>query len=273
MWLFDTHAHLDDEAFDGRLDEVLDRAWKAGLWGIVAMGTTIASSRRAVELAEKYPRIHAAVGIQPNHVHEAAAEDWAQLCELSQSPRVVAIGETGLDYYWDYAELPVQRTWFRRHLELAAECGKPFVIHSREGKHGQSDDDCARDLQRSLRDVFGGRSVPGIMHSYSGNQAHAATFVSMGLSISFAGMVTFGKALELQAVVPTIPKDRLLIETDAPYLSPHPLRGKYPNEPARISHTATCVANLRGEPLLELASLTTANACRLFGLESPGTVA
>lgn len=266
MRLFDSHMHLDDPQFDGQRPAVVARAAKTGVVGIVAVGTGLKSSRQAVALAETFEIVHAAVGIQPNYVHEAEPEDWAGIEQLARHPAVVAIGETGLDHYWEMAPLDLQRDYFRRHLQLAKTVGKLFVTHMREPgpdtKH-RPDFSCAEDILHVLVDEGAG---PGIMHSYTGDATMAARFVERDMYISFAGMVTYKKSDSLRKVARTIPDERLLIETDAPYLSPHPCRGQRPNEPALIQHTAACLGEIRDATPEALAHLTTQNAMRAFGL-------
>ena len=268
MRLFDTHMHLDDEQFDSCRDEVLQRAEAAGVVGIVAVGTNLESSRRVIALAEQYPLVHAAVGIQPNYTHEAATTDWQEVEQLSQHPRVVAIGETGLDHYWDMAPLDLQRDYFERHLQLAIAAQLPVIIHMREPRP-EADPICEISCAEDILDSLQRNSVhQGVMHSYTGDVQMCDRFVEQGLHISFAGMVTYKKSDELRDVARRVPDDRLLIETDAPYLSPHPKRGQRPNEPALVAVTAECLAGVRGMPIGDLAELTTANAASFFGIGS-----
>ncbi len=255
MELFDTHAHLDDEQFAAIRDDVIERAAAAGVTSIVAVGTTAASSRACIALAERYSQVFAAVGIQPNHCAEARPEHWDEVRQMSGARRVVAIGETGLDRYWDYTPFDVQQDYFQRHLELARETGLPFIVHMR---------DCLEDILVMLREARRHGPLRGVMHSYTGNAEGAAECIDLGLHISFAGMVTYKKSGDLRAVAASIPADRILIETDSPYLSPHPRRGQRPNEPALIVHTAECLAAERGETLEAFARTTTANARELF---------
>ena len=257
MQLFDTHAHLDEEAFETDRDEVIARAAEAGLVAVVTIGTTAPTSVRSVELAEQYPLLHAAVGIQPNYASEAAAGDWDTIVELASNPQVVAIGETGLDRYWDYAPIDVQVDYFRRHLALAAERDLPFIVHCREAE---------ADVVRELRRAAEAGPLHGVMHSFAGDVETARICLELGMHISFAGMVTFKKSDALRAVAAEIPADRLLIETDAPYLAPTPNRGKR-NEPAFVRHTLECLAEVRGVPIEDLAEQTTCNARAFFGLE------
>jgi TatD DNase family protein len=254
--LVDTHAHLQDPVLAGVLDEVLHRAHTAGVLQVVVIGTTAVDSTEAVAIATAHAGVYAAVGIQPNHAAEATEVNWEQVVTLAGEPRVVAVGETGLDRYWNYTPFEVQRTWFDRHLALAHARGLPVVIHCR---------DCESDLIEQLARL--GRPVRGVLHSFSGTWDHAQAFLALGLHLSFSGMVTFTsrKTATLRDVAARVPLDRLLVETDSPYLSPHPHRGET-NEPARVALTARQIAQLRGLEPADLARATTANARRLFAL-------
>jgi len=255
--LIDTHAHLDQDEFDADRAEVIGRAIAAGVDAIVAVGVTAESSAATVKLSAEYPSVYAAVGIQPNYCGEAKPGDWEQILELAKGPKVVAIGETGLDRYWDYSPFDVQQDYFDRHLRLSRECGLPFIVHTRG-----SDADVVAMLEEARR-----RSrLAGVMHSFTGSSQTAARCIELGLYVSFAGMVTFKKSEELRAVAAAIPEDRILIETDSPYLSPHPLRGKR-NEPANLIHTARVVAEARGVSFEQFAEQTTANAKKLFRIQ------
>ncbi|GBD37141.1 D-aminoacyl-tRNA deacylase [bacterium HR36] len=261
MQLFDTHAHLDDAAFANDLTQVIQRAQDGGVIGILAVGISAASSEAVIRLAEKFPMVWAAVGIHPNYAAQAQAEDWWQIEKLAQHPKVVAIGETGLDRYWDYTPFALQEEYFVRHLALARQTGRPIVIHCREAEA-----DLRRILQQDY-DVHG--SLKGILHAFSGEWATAEFGLAMGLHVSFAGMVTFRNAEDLRQVAARIPAQRLLIETDSPYLTPVPLRGKVSrNEPAHIVHTLTCLAQVRQVEPTTLAAETTANARHLLGIDS-----
>lgn len=255
--LFDTHAHLEDEQLSPILDEVLANATKADLVGITAIGTTVSTSRDCVELARKYDQVYSSVGIHPNQCQEATQQDWEQIVHLSTRDKVVAIGETGLDRHWDYCPIDVQEQWFARHIELSFETQKPLVIHMRE---------CEADILRMLREHQRDGQVIGIMHSFSGIWETAQACLEMGMYISFAGMVTFKNSHELREIAARIPDDRILVETDSPYLSPHPHRGKRPNQPAMVAHTAACIAEVRGVNPEEFGDLTTQNARRVFGI-------
>ena len=255
MQLFDTHAHLNDEQFDQARDDVVARAEAAGLAGIIAVGISAATSRQCIDLAANYNIVHAAVGIQPNCCAEAEADDWDRVVEMAGETGVVALGETGLDRYWDYAPFDLQQEYFDRHLRLSQELDLPFIVHMR---------DCEEEILEMLREARQRGPLAGVMHSYTGTTEGAAESVSLGLYVSFAGMVTYKKSDELRAVAKSVPDDRILIETDSPYLSPHPKRGQRPNEPALVIHTAECLADVRGVSLAEFADQTTANARRLF---------
>jgi TatD DNase family protein len=253
--LIDTHAHLDDDRFAADLPAVLDRAAAAGITHTLTIGIDLPTSRAAVELASRFPSLRAVVGIQPNHVSDAGPGDWDEIVKLAETAaNVVAVGETGLDRYWDRAPFPLQEDYFARHLALCRRLNLPVVVHCREAE---------ADVVRVLRE-FGG-PVRGVMHSFSGDAGTAAACLELGLHISFAGMVTYKNADALREVAKTIPLDRLLVETDSPYLAPVPVRGKR-NEPAFVRHTAECVAKVRGASVDELSEATTRNARELFGL-------
>jgi len=258
--LFDTHAHLDEERFAGDLDAVLGRAREAGVVAVLAVGTSAASSQHTTRLAERYDGVFAAAGIQPNSAAEAAPGDFDHVAALAEHPRVVALGETGLDRHWDFTPFDLQQDYFDRHLRLAQQRGLPVVIHCREAE---------ADLVPMLREAVGRGPLTGVLHSFSGDEAFAAECLRLGLYISFAGQVTYtNKKFEpLRGVARTIPDDRILVETDSPYLVPHPLRGRANrNEPAHVALTSKCLAELRGVTPDAFAAQTTANARRLLGV-------
>lgn len=252
--LFDTHCHLDQEEFHDDRDAVIDRAVAAGVGHMLAVGITAESSAAAVQLAARRHEVYAAVGIQPNYCGAAQPGDWQRVLDLLNQPRVVALGETGLDRYWDYTPWSVQQDYFDRHLRLSQQTGLPFIVHSR---------DCDDEILLMLREARQRDPLTGVMHSFTGSAATAAQCLELGLMISFAGMVTFKKSQPLREVAATIPADRILIETDSPYLAPHPLRGQR-NEPAHLVHTAACLAEVRRVPLEDFSRQTTANARALF---------
>jgi TatD DNase family protein len=257
--LVDTHAHLDDQAFEPDLEVVLHRALAAGVEQVLTIATTAASSRKQIDLAVKHSMLSAAVGIQPNHVAEAAANDWDEIVQLATGAKVVALGETGLDRHWDFTPFPQQEDYFARHLDLARQRGLPVAIHCREAE---------ADVVRMLREDFERHGpVRGVMHSFTGDWPSAEACLAMGLFLSFAGMVTYKNANALRELAARVPLDRLLVETDSPYLVPVPLRGKVKrNEPAHVVHTAECLARLKETSLQSLAEQTTRNAGRLFKL-------
>jgi TatD DNase family protein len=262
MSLFDTHAHLDQEEFAADLPAVIERARQAGVGQILGVGIDLASSRSIVRLAEEYPEIYAAVGIHPNSAAGAGTDDWAEIVKLADHPRVAAIGETGLDRYWDHTPIELQIEYFQRHLKLSQDRNLPVVIHCR---------DAAEDLMPLLRQAAGRARLKGILHAFSGDVSMAQECVELGLHISFAGNATYkNKKFEtLRSASLTVPMDRLLIETDSPYLIPEPLRGKQKrNEPALVVHTARRLAELRNMALSDLEQQTTENARRLFGVKA-----
>ncbi len=258
MPLFDTHAHLFDERFEKDLPAVLERASRAGVETVLCLGIDWGSSLASVRIAESNPIVFAAVGIQPNHVAEAGPGDWEEIVRLAETePRVIAIGETGLDRYWDRAPFPLQQDYFTRHIDLARRTRKPFAIHCREAE---------ADVVEMLRAEFDRHGpIRAIMHSFSGDLPTALACLEMGLHISFAGMVTFPSAQNLRDVAKEVPLDRLLVETDCPYLAPQPIRGKR-NEPAHVAHTASMLAQVKGVSVREIEEQTTRNARELFGL-------
>jgi TatD DNase family protein len=256
--LIDTHAHLDDDRFRDDLPAVLERAVAAGVVRVVTVATTAPTSAVNVELAARHPMLAATVGIQPNHVTEAAPTAWDEVVALVGRAKVVAVGETGLDRHWDYTPFSQQEEYFARHLELARRHGLAVVIHCREAE---------ADVVRVLRADFERHGpVRGVMHSFTGDAATAEACLAMGLHLSFAGMVTYKNAQALRDVAKAVPLNRLLMETDSPYLAPVPLRGKR-NEPAFVVHTAACLATLLGLTAEALAEATTKNARALFGLD------
>lgn len=257
MELIDTHCHLDDEQLVLLRRDVLSRAREAGLVAILSVGTELADSIRCAQLAAAEELVFAAVGIHPNECGDAQPDDWDRIIALLEQPKIVALGETGLDRYWDRVPFPKQQDYFARHLELSRQRDLPVVIHMR---------DCDAEMLESLRHAHARGPLRGVMHSFTGTEATARECLEMGLYISFAGMVTYRKSEALRQIASTIPDDRILVETDAPYLSPHPVRGRRPNEPAMVVHTAACLAELRSVTLEQFARQATENARRLFRL-------
>jgi TatD DNase family protein len=260
--LIDTHAHLDYPRFDADRQAVIERARATGVGAIVNVGTDLTSSQRAVGLA-KQDMIYAAVGMHPHNAKKLDGTALAALRELAQQPKVVAVGEIGLDFYRDLSPRAVQRRAFRAQLAWAAKLGKPVIVHDRDA-HDEIMEiltDWARELDSS---PLAGRL--GVLHTFSGDVATAERAIDLGFYISISGPVTYRNARQLPEVVRALPLDRLLVETDCPYLAPHPHRGKR-NEPAYVRLVAERIAALRGMPLDELAEATTANAQRLFQIE------
>ena len=257
MAFIDTHAHLNDEQLSTNLDEVMARCNQENVESVICIGIDEKTSLEAVEIADRYDNVFAAVGIQPNYVSQVSENCMDVIKQLCSHPKSVAIGETGLDRYWDYAPFPLQQTYFRQHIELSLELKMPFVVHMR---------DCAPDIVSVLWEYESKFPLSGVMHSYTGDLESANRCVDAGLHISFAGMVTYKKAEELRKVASSLPLERLLIETDAPYLSPHPHRGKRPNEPSMVVHTAACLAELHDMSAEDFGAVTTANAKALFGI-------
>jgi TatD DNase family protein len=254
MPLIDSHAHLDFHQFDGDREAVIARAREAGLIAIVNAGTNLESSRASVALADRVDFIYAAVGIHPHDAETLTPAALAELRALARHPKIVAVGEIGLDYYRDLSPRPVQRRAFADQLALAAELGLPVVIHSR---------DAHDDVLNMLRDWDGGG---GVLHSYAAGPERLDEVLEMGFYIGISGPVTFKNAGRLREVAARVPPDRLLIETDCPYLTPEPHRGKR-NEPAYVRYVAREIARARGIAEETVAQATTENAGRLFGID------
>lgn len=257
MELFDTHSHINDRRLRDNLPEVIQRATDNGVTRIVTIGTSLETSRQCVDIAHQFPRVFAAVGIQPNCTHEARSGDWDAVVSLLDQDGVVALGETGLDRYWKDAPFELQQDYFDRHLRLSQARDIPFIVHMR---------DCGPEVLDMLTEARQRGPLRGVMHSFTGDLELMRACVELGMLISFAGMVTFKKSDALREVAVAVPGDRLLIETDAPYLTPEPKRKQRPNEPALVLHTAECLAKARGESLASLCERTTQNAMTFFGL-------
>lgn len=252
--LVDSHCHLDDPQFDADRDAVIQRALAAGVEQILAIGSAPPDLEAGIRLAEAWPQILATVGVHPHDAAKATEGTFERLSQLLAHPKVVGIGEIGLDYHYDFSPREVQREVFSRQLAMAR---KPVIIHTREAWD---------DTLRLLREHPG---VAGVFHCFSGGPEEAEQVLAMGFYISFTGVVTFPKALRIQEAARRVPSDRLLVETDAPYLAPVPKRGKR-NEPAFVVETARRLAELRGETLDQLAAATTDNFRRVFREESQG---
>jgi TatD DNase family protein len=249
--LIDTHCHLADPAFDPDRQEVLERAWTAGVEHVVVIGESPATAEKALGLVATDSRLSATAGLHPHEARHWTPETEAWLANQLRDPRVVAAGEMGLDYHYDHSPRDVQREVFDRQLDLATAAGRPAVIHARE-----ADDHVAGILRNHPR-------ATAILHSFSSGLALLRAGLELGHYVSFSGMITF-KSWRLDAVIQEIPLDRLLVETDAPYLAPVPHRGRR-NEPAFVERTAARLAEVRGRSLQEILELTSANAARVFG--------
>ena len=259
MFVIDTHAHLDFPQFDGDREQVIERALATGVKTMINVGADLVSSRAAVALADTYPQVYAAVGVHPHDAKTLTEETLEELKALASHPRVVAIGEIGLDFYRDLSPRDQQRRAFQQQLALAREMGKPVVIHDRQAH---------QEVMSILRQWIDSnvRQPPGVLHCFSGDLAMAQEAIELGFYISIAGPVTFQNARRLRELVHQLPLEKLLIETDCPYLTPHPPRGKR-NEPAYVKLVAQEIARIKGLSLEEVARITSSNAQALFALK------
>ena len=255
MGWIDTHAHLADKSLANQLDDVLARAKQAGVSQVICVAVDAKTSTEAIAIAESRDGVWASVGLHPNYAHQSAPDDWSKIVEMTNHPRVCALGETGLDRHWDDCPFEIQQSNFASHWQLSCETKLPLIIHMR---------DCEPEMLEALGQQARKGPVRGVMHSFSGTTETAQQCLEFGLFISFAGMLTYKKSEELRKTAKTIPLDRLLVETDCPYLTPEPNRSKRPNEPAFVVHTAKCLAETVGITAKELAEITTENAKRLF---------
>ena len=252
MNYIDTHCHLNMDPLYERACEVVDAAVEAGVERLLVIGIDIASSERAIQLAEDHPQIFASVGIHPTDVSKAPSDWENQLVDMLQHPRVVAVGETGLDYYWDKTHVDLQKRFFRDHLDLSLATGKPVVIHNR---------DADQDI---VQQVLEHGNTRGVFHCWPAGWDIAKPLLDKGYHISFTGTVTFKNNMEVQDVASRMPLEQLMLETDSPFLTPVPHRGKRPNEPKYIPHIAEKIADLREISTDELRKATTQNAKALF---------
>jgi TatD DNase family protein len=254
--LIDTHAHLDSPQFDEDREEVIERAIQAGISKIVNVGFNRETIPSTIALSDKYEMIYAAVGWHPQDAVSMKSEDLDWIAGLCTQPKVVAIGEIGLDYYWDTSPKNVQQEVFREQIRLARRISKPIIIHNR---------DAHQDIVRILREEKG-EDVGGIMHCYSGSWEIAQECLNMNFHISFGGPVTFKNAVQPKEVLARVPLDRLLVETDSPYLAPHPFRGKR-NESAYVNLVAEAAATIKEVNISEIYKQTTNNAIKLLGFK------
>ncbi len=252
---FDSHAHLDDEKFTDDRAEVIARAKENGVTHIVNIGADMESSARSIELTQQYDMIYAAVGVHPHDAKKVIVSDYDQLAQWTRLDKVVAIGEIGLDYYYDLSPRELQREVFIRQLDVARQTHMPIVIHDRDA-HGETMEILKRE----------GKGLIGVVHCFAGSMEMAAELIKMGWYIGCDGPVTFKNAAKLPGIMQKIPLERLLIETDSPYLTPVPFRGKR-NEPAYVRFVAEHIAVLRGIPIEDIAKATTQNVCDLFQIK------
>ncbi len=251
--IFDTHAHYDDEAFDEDRESLFDEVFSSGVCGIINCGCTVKSSKTSIAFAEKYPQIYAAVGIHPQNAAEESADALTRIKELATHSKVVAIGEIGLDYHYDYTPKEIQAQYFEKQILLAKKLDLPVIVHDREA-HA----DCVDMLLKY--------KPRGVMHCFSGSVETAKQLTDIGFYIGLGGSVTFKNARRPAEVAANIDLDRLLLETDCPYMTPVPLRGRR-NNSALIIHTAEKIAELRGISAQEVIDRSRENAFRLFNIK------
>lgn len=253
-FLYDTHAHLDDEAFDKDRYDVIEKIRASNVWLVNNIAANIPSSYASIELAEKYDFIYATVGIHPSDALSVTESDIDELRKLSKHPKVIAIGEIGLDYHYFDADPDVQKHWFRAQLDLAKELDMPVVIHDRDSKG-----DCIRILKEK-------GITRGVVHCYSGSAETAKELIRMGFYISFTGVVTFKNARRAIEALRVIPMDRLFIETDCPYMAPEPFRGTR-NDSSNVIRVAEKFAEVKGLPLDDVIRITRENAIKFFNIQ------
>ncbi|RCS24557.1 TatD family deoxyribonuclease [Phyllobacterium salinisoli] len=252
--LVDSHCHLDFPDFAEERDAIVQRALDAGVRRMVTISTRVRRFAQILEIAESYDQVYCSVGTHPNNAHEEPDVTAEELIRLSGHPKVVAIGEAGLDYHYDYASPDVQARSFRAHIEAARQTGLPLVIHARSAD---------ADMADILTEETGKGAFPFILHCFSSGKELAEIGIALGGYVSFSGILTFKNSIELRDIARIVPRDRLLVETDAPYLAPVPYRGKR-NEPSFVRHTAAVLAETIGIEADELAAITTENVFRLF---------
>lgn len=254
--LIDSHAHLDDDRFDRDRDEIIKDLKNQGIELVINPGADVASSVKAVSLAKKYNNIYAAVGVHPHDAKDMDDTTLQLLSSLANNEKVIAIGEIGLDYHYDNSPRDIQRKWFVEQIRLAKKLKLPIIIHEREA---------SQDMYHILKQEADG-SLTGVLHCYSGSLEMAKEYLKMGFYISFAGPVTFKNSRISKEVAQNISLDKMLIETDSPYLAPEPKRGKR-NEPLNVRYVAAMIAELRGVPFDEIAISTSKNVKKLFSIK------
>lgn len=255
--IFDTHAHYDDEAFKEDREQLLESLAGHGVGGVVNIGASIQSTRNTLELMERYPFLYGAVGVHPSETAELNEELMAWLMEISARPKVVAIGEIGLDYYWDEPDREIQKHWFIRQLALAREVKLPVVIHSR---------DAAKDTLDLLKEQKAGE-IGGVIHCFSYGVEMAREYLNMGFYLGIGGVLTFNNAKKLKEVVEYMPMDRMVLETDCPYLSPVPNRGKR-NSSLNLPYVVKAVSELKGISEEDVIAMTDANARKMYRINN-----
>ena len=253
--IFDTHAHYDDDAFDEDRDELLNRLKEQGVGRIINVGASIASTKRTIELMNQYPFIYGILGVHPCDTQELTETDMDWLKEQFQNPKAVAVGEIGLDYYWDEPGRDVQQKWFERQLELAKEVKKPVCIHSR---------DAANDTLSIMKNAHA-EEMGGVIHCFSYGKEMAREFLSMDFYFGIGGVLTFNNGKKLKEAVAYIPMDKILLETDCPYLAPVPYRGKR-NNSSYLSYVVQVLAQIKGLSEEEVIRITRENGEKLFGM-------
>lgn len=252
--LIDTHCHLDFPDFEAERDAIVARAHEAGVEQMITISTRVKRFETILSIAEAYPNVFCSVGTHPHNADEELDITTEDLVRLSAHPKVVAIGEAGLDYFYDNAPRDAQAEGLRRHIAAARETGLPLVIHSRSADE---------DMAAILTEETGKGAFPFLLHCFSSGPDLARIGVELGGYVSFSGILTFPKSEELREIAKTVPHDRMIVETDAPYLAPKPFRGKR-NEPAYVAHTAAMLAETIGVSTEEIATITTENAFRIF---------
>jgi TatD DNase family protein len=252
--LVDSHCHLDFPDFENDLDAIVSRAGAAGVGRLVTISTRVRRFDRPLGIAERFSNVYCSVGTHPHNAHEELDVSAEDLVKLSRHPKVVAIGEAGLDYHYDFSPREAQETGFRRHIAAARETGLPLVIHARE---------CDADMARILTEETGKGAFPAVLHCFTAGPELARVAIDLGLHISFTGILTFKRSDDLRAIAASLPADRFMVETDSPYLAPGKFRGKR-NEPAYVTEVARVLAETRGVSLDEMARQTTETFFRLF---------
>ena len=254
--IFETHAHFDDEAYDKDRDTLLKSLEFHGVEAIVNVGASMTSSRQSIELAKEYPFVYAAVGVHPEQVEELNEEAMKELEEMASNEKIVAIGEIGLDYYYDDVPKEIQKKWFKEQLDLAVRLKKPVIIHSR---------DAAADTMDMMKEYQG--TLTGIIHCFSYSKECAEFFVKSGYYLGIGGVVTFSNAKKLKEVVKETPIERIVLETDCPYLTPMPYRGKR-NSSHYLPYVAQEIAKIKGMPVEEVIRITNENAKRVYQIKT-----